>query len=224
MVRTLRWAIAVTLLAAGPAGAAKYAIKTVKAPVPKQVKPALAKLMTDQAIELRDQGGALLAEVWFRKDVPLKPGTTKGNASYQQVEETTLLGVVRFAKQMTDYRKQKIRPGVYTLRLAFQPMDGDHMGTAPYPSFCAIVPASRDAEPGPMKDPKELQDMSTKATGTSHPGVFLLFPDKKAQATPRLVKHENDTWAISVLLDAVASGEKASLGIELTLIGSSTAA
>jgi hypothetical protein len=223
MVRTLHVVVAVTLLAAGPAGAAKYAIKTVKAAVPKDVKPALAKLMGDQAVELRDQVGTLLAEVWFRKDVPLKAGT-KGNASYGQVEETTLLGVVRFAKQMTDYRKQKIRPGVYTLRLAFQPMDGDHMGTAPDPYFCAIVPAARDADPGPMKDPKELQDISTKATGTSHPGVFLLLPASKAEATPRLVKHENDTWTINVRQDASAGGAKASLGIELALVGFSQAA
>jgi hypothetical protein len=224
MFRTLRFAVAAVLLAAGPAGAAKYAIKTVKTAVPKQVKPAVAKLMSDQAVELHDASGTLLAEVWFRKEVPLKPGAATTKAGYQQLEETTLLGVVRFAKQMTDYRKQKIRPGVYTLRLALQPMDGDHMGTAPYPSFCAVVPAARDADPAPMTDPKDLQDLSTKATGTSHPGVFLLLPGKKAKPTPQLAKYENDTWAISVRQDAVANGAKVPLNIELALVGFSPAA
>ena len=36
---------------------------------------------------------------------------------------------------------------VYTLRLAYQPMDGDHMGTAPYSEFCLLVGAEMDTKP-----------------------------------------------------------------------------
>ena len=28
-----------------------------------------------------------------------------------------------------------------------QPMDGDHMGTAPYNEFCLLIPADKDKKP-----------------------------------------------------------------------------
>jgi hypothetical protein len=129
------------------------------------------------------------------------------------------LGVLRVNQQIGDYRQQKIKPGVYTLRLAFQPMDGDHMGTAPYNEFCLVVPAKRDDKPQPFADPKELHEKSTRATGTSHPGVFLLFPNPKPADKPQLVDKGNDTWVLFAKEEADANGTKAPLGIALTLIG-----
>ena len=37
-----------------------------------------------------------------------------------------------------------VPPGVYTLRLGYQPQDGDHMGTAPHSEFCLACPAAED--------------------------------------------------------------------------------
>src|SRR5207253_5875829 len=59
----------------------------------------------------------------------------------REIPETTVLGALRVHKTMIDYRKQKIKEGVYTLRLGYQPSDGDHMGTAPNNEFCLPVPA-----------------------------------------------------------------------------------
>src|SRR5205807_6737297 len=97
-------------------------------------KEPIAKLLTDRSIQLLDQKGTPLCELWFRKEVPAKatPEQIKNGLTYRELDETTLLGAIRIDQLMTDYRKQKIKPGVYTLRLGFQPMDGDHMGTAPY--------------------------------------------------------------------------------------------
>ena len=90
---------------------------------------------------------------------------------------------------MTDYRKQKIKEGVYTLRLAYQPADGDHMGTAPNNEFCLPVAADDDKDAALMK-PKALQETSAKVAGGNHPAVLLLFPP--AAKAPDAAKLEKD--------------------------------
>jgi hypothetical protein len=199
-----------------------YTIKTTTTPPPKELKEGIAKLLSDQSVQLLDGKGTLLCELWFRKEVPANatPAQVKNGLTYRELEETTIMGAIRFDQPMTDFRKQKIKAGVYTLRLGFQPQDGDHMGTAPYPEFCLLVPAAADAKPGTMS-PKELQELSTKASGTSHPAVFLLFPNEKPEATPKLVDKGGDKWVLNVKEPVQAGSEKATLGVGLTLIGHS---
>ncbi len=224
MLRTTSWAIPALLMAVSSAWAAEgaYTIKTATTPPPKELKDSIAKLLGDHSVQLLDGKGAVLCQVWFRKEVPASatPAQVKNGLTYRELEETTLLGAIRFDQPMTDFRKQKIKPGVYTLRLGFQPQDGDHMGTAPYPDFCLLVPAAADTKPGTMT-PKELQELSTKASGTSHPAVFLLFPNEKPEAAPKLVDKGGDKWVLNVKEPVQAGSEKAALGVGLTLIGHS---
>jgi hypothetical protein len=202
-----------------------YSIKTVdKTPSPKEVQEPIRKLLGDRCVQLLDAQGALLAEVWFRQDVPVNAteAQIKNGLTYAEVPESTVFGVIRFPKQITDYRKQKIPAGVYTLRVANQPMDGDHMGTAPYSEFLLLTPAAEDKTPNTM-EAKKLQEMSGKSTG-GHPGVLLLFPGKGAAETPKLEKKEENHWVLLFLLDAKAGAKKATLPVGLTLIGVSSSA
>src|SRR5207249_6531385 len=107
----------------------------------------------------------------------------KAGLKYAHLEETTVVGAVKFPEMWIDYRKQKIKPGVYTLRLGLQPMDGDHQGTAPFNDFLLLAPADKDKTTDAL-DPKELQALSAKAAGRKHPGVMLLFPNKKPGDAP----------------------------------------
>jgi hypothetical protein len=217
----------VAALAAGVSPArAQYTIKESKTEPPKELKPAVAKLLDDKAVQLLDGKGNVLCEVWFRKEVPAKatPEQVKNGLTYHEIPETTVLGAMRLDKPMTDYRKQKIKAGVYTLRLAFQPMDGDHMGTAPDPDFCLLSPAAEDKDAATM-EPKALHELSAKASGGSHPAVFLLFPPQaKPEAAPKLKKEENNHWVLTRPVEVKAGDTKTTLGIVLTLIGVSSAA
>src|SRR5262249_48400076 len=143
---------------------------------------------------------------------------------FAEIQETTLVGVVKVAKVMTDYRKQKIKEGVYTMRLAIQPSDGDHQGTAPNKEFLLLVPAADDKAPDPLKDAKELYELSTKATGSSHPGVFLLFSGKDPGNAPKLVTMPDNHWVLTWKQDVRIKDSKATLIFGLTLIGTSSGA
>jgi hypothetical protein len=228
LFRTPRWVMAAALLAVVPAlaPAQPYTIKEAETAPPKELNQAIADLLAPKAVQFLNKGD-LVAEVWFRKEVPTQatPEQLKSGLTYEQIPETTLIGAVRLAKPMTDFRKQKIKPGVYTLRLGVQPMDGDHMGTAPSPYFCLLSPAADDKKPAPMSDPKDLQELSAKSTGGTHPGVLYLATDvKDPGAAPKVISPTSGIWAVAQRLEATAKGQKGTLVIALTLVGTSPAA
>jgi hypothetical protein len=219
----------VLLLASMPASAAeaaKYTIKQTGNAAPQEIREPVRKLLSDKSIQLVGGDEGVLCELWFRKELPVKatPDQIKNGLTYREVEESTIFAGVRFEKEWTDYRKQKVKPGVYTLRLGFQPMDGDHMGTAPYPEFCLLVPANVDQK-ADLMEAKELRELSAKANGGSHPTVLLLFPNEKPEATAQLVDKGENTWVLMirepVSVDGKASGE--GMGLGLTLVGQTSA-
>jgi hypothetical protein len=228
MLRAARLSVVVVLALAGSAGAdiGKYSVKVEQAAPPGAVKEAVAKVLGDQMVRVLDDKGQPFAEFWFRKEVAANATAeqVKSGLTYRDLEETTLVGVVRFVRDASDYRKQKIKSGVYTLRLGFQPMDGDHQGTAAYNEFCMVAPAASDEKPEALESAKHLQELSTKATGTTHPGVFLLFPNSKPGDAPKLEDKDQGHLALTWKVGVIAGGEKGVLGIALTIVGTSSAA
>src|SRR5262249_27402520 len=108
--------------------------------------------------------------------------------------------------------------GVYTLRLAIQPADGDHMGTAPYNEFCLLAAADKDTKPDLM-EPMALHELSAKSGGRKHPSIMLLFPNPKPADAPRVEAKPHDTWGRNSGVPATAGGQKAALGVGLVVHG-----
>jgi hypothetical protein len=204
---------------------AAYSIKVVAgAAAPKEVQEPIRKLLDDRCVQLLDARGTVVAEVWLRKEVPVKAteAQIKNGLTYREVPTSAVVGALRVPRQLFDYRKQKLPAGTYTLRLASQPMDGDHMGTAPYAEFVLASPAADDKKPDLM-EAKALQEMSAKAT-EGHPAVLLLFPGTGAGAEPKLANKGSGHWVLLVELGAAAGPRKAKLLLGLTLIGASSSA
>ena len=109
----------------------------------------------------------------------------RNGLTYRELAEGSFVGVVSFAKPFTDYRKQEIAAGDYTLRLGVQPDIGDHAGTAPHPDFLMLLPLADDTTLDPL-DGKTLRKLSAKATGGDHPGVMLLYPHPAKPADAKL--------------------------------------
>jgi hypothetical protein len=213
-------AVAFLLASAARGAAADPAVKVEDAPPPKELAEPVRALLDAKALNVSDEKGKPLCTVWPRKELESKATAEqlKAGLKYTNLEETTLVGAVKFPEVWTDYRKQKIKPGVYTLRLAIQPMDGDHMGTAPYSEFCLLAPADQDKKPGTM-DPMDLHELSAKATGRKHPGLMLLFPNKKPGAAPAVESRPQDHWLLSFTIPVSAAGQKTALGFSLVVVG-----
>jgi hypothetical protein len=197
----------------------KSSVKVEKSSPPAELNPAIGKLLKGEALQVLDGQGALICEVWLRQVLPADatPEQVKNGLTFREVKETTILGAVKFAKDWTDNRKQRVRAGVYTLRLGYQPMDGDHAGTSPHQDFVVLVAAGKDTRADTM-DTKAMIDLSMKSIETGHPAVFMLWPNAKPAPMPQLVNKSNH-WILNVSQEATAAGMKATIGISLTLTG-----
>ena len=96
------------------------------------------------------------------------------------------------------------------------------MGTAPHTEFLLASPAEED-KGTPILPVKTLRELSIKTTG-QHPAVFLLFPGREAADEPKLVDKGDGTWTILMKQEVTVGGMKTTLGIGVTLIGTSPSA
>jgi hypothetical protein len=220
MMRTLAAAVLLAITTSAFAADTKLTVKVEKADPPKELSDAVKKTLSDQAMSVSDEKGKLICTVWPAKGLDTKATAAQAQTGlkYSHVEETTVVGAVKFAQEWKDYRKQKIKPGVYTLRLSVQPMDGDHMGTAPYNEFLMICPAAEDKTPD-LLDVKVMYDMSGKASGRGHPAVMLMFPNKMPPEAPAMEAKPKEHVVLSYRVPATAGGQKASLGFSLVVVG-----
>jgi hypothetical protein len=219
---TCRLIAAAALLAlAGPAAAqGQLTVKVEDAPPPAELSAPVRALLDSKAMTVSDDKGAAVLTVWPRKVLESKAAADKAASglTYLDLPETVLVGAVRFAQTFTDFRKQKVKPGVYTLRLSNQPMDGDHMGTAPYNEFLLLAHAGQDQKPELMEI-KALHEMSSNTTSRKHPGVVLLFPNAKPADAPKIEPQPNDIQVLTFKVPATAGGQKAAMGIGMVVVG-----
>src|SRR5262245_21764257 len=119
MTRTLAVAAFLLVAAVAAADEAKLTLKVEDAAPPKELGDAVRALLDGKAMQVSDDKGKLLCTVWARKDLETKADADQAKAGlkYTHLVQSTLVGAVQFPVTFADYRKQKIKPGVYTLRL-----------------------------------------------------------------------------------------------------------
>src|SRR5207248_3147699 len=100
MLGRMGWTMALLgALAADPAwsGDAKYSIKQADTPAPPELSEPIRKLLAARSLQLLDDKGAVICELWFRAALPVKatPEQLKNGLTYREAEESTVLGAVR---------------------------------------------------------------------------------------------------------------------------------
>jgi hypothetical protein len=151
-----------------------------------------------------------IAEFWFAKQLKTVEQDVAG-AVYPELTNAEFVGVVRFPQGMSDFRGQRIPPGMYTLRYQLLPQDGNHMGVAPNPDFLLASPVANDSRPEQSYVYKKLVMLSAKSTGTNHPAVIAL---ESAGPAPTVVKTDHGTVVLTVAVPSTA-GTTEKLGIVL---------
>lgn len=215
---------AALLVAPAAADDPKLTLKHTKADPPEALAADVRKLLPGECEEMSGPDGGVVAEVWFRDEIPAKAteDQVKNGLTYRELPDGVLLGAVRFPKPFVDYRKQQIPIGVYTLRFAVQLETGDHAGTAPHADFALLAPAADDTTPEPLEG-KALHKLSAKVTGGDHPGVMLLFPNYEKPGEPSLRPQKDGVVTLALHRTVVAGEAKSRLGFALTVSGWSKA-
>ncbi|HYV34124.1 MAG TPA: hypothetical protein VE988_00385 [Gemmataceae bacterium] len=222
MPRRACWATLLVLLTAATPSMAqdkKFTVKAANAEPPKELNDPIRKLFGNNTVQFFDPAGTLICELWFGKEVPVDatPEQFKNGLTYRELKESQIIAAVRFDQDWLDYRKQKVKKGVYTMRVGFQPQDGDHAGKSQYTDFVVLCAAARDKGPEAMSH-KSMVELSAKSINSGHPGVFMLFPNEKPGKTA-LESRPRDHWVLNVACPAVSGGTKGTIGFGLTLVG-----
>jgi hypothetical protein len=166
--------------------------------------------------ELLAPGGATAkvgdntVEFWWVKTVPV----TGDGEGFAHVAEGTLVGALRVAAPFRDIRGRVIKPGVYLLRYALQPQNGDHLGVSPFREFLLPTPAADDSNPAPAGHEGTVE-LAAMTTGISHPAVFSIDPPVATAAPLSVV--QNEAGHTAVVFEVPTS--KAPLKFGLILVG-----
>lgn len=208
----------VVFLAAAVVGSAgEYSVKTIEKAAPSEVSEPIRKLLQGSAMQVLDKDKPVY-EFWFVQELPLK---SKPDASdpLKVVRETGVLGAVMVHREQRDYKDKEVYPGVYTMRLALMPQDGDHLGTALHPYFAALVPAKADPSPEAFSNARSMIKASGKNTATGHPVVLSLRPSSGTKGeTPAINEPESEHKSVRVQLPAKAAGAEQARPVVFELV------
>lgn len=217
MIRSasIRWLSLCTLLVASVAFGQNYKVEAAGAP-PADLPQGLKDLLQSSGVKFEDSGGTVLAQVWTRKDYPLVKGVgPTADVLYGALGNGVLVGVINFPKDTQDFRQQNIKAGTYTLRHQLIPTDGNHMGVNPYRDALLMVPVASDTGYTATLSFEDLTKLSTKASGTPHPGFLIMAPVKDPQSAPTAFQDDQQHWDVQMDVQ----GPDAKLPIAVTLVG-----
>jgi hypothetical protein len=183
------------------------------------LSPEQRDILNWTALEVRS-GSDMVLRAWFREAIPVRPpaAESKRKATYRDIEEGKLIGVVEFPKVFTDYRRQRIPAGLYTMRYAVQPNTGEHTDTAPHREFFLLTAASDDRGVERM-EPKRLIALSRKINEGTHPALLLLWPITDRDANASIIAEVKGVLAVAVRRTGDAGGRKTPLGFAITVAG-----
>ena len=201
--------------------AAELTLKVVDKEPPKELDASIRPALQSKAIQLLD-GEKPAYEFWLRPKIPWQSKPASAAKALDAVKQAALLGAVAVSESARDYRDDALPKGVYTMRFALQPQDGNHLGTAEFLYFAVLVPAKLDTKLDGIADYKALVKASSKETSTDHPIVLSLRPVSADEGElPRLSEPAPEHKSVRVKVPAKApdSDQKASLVFELVYQG-----
>lgn len=189
--RTLALLLALSLVPFA-ASADGFTVKVVDKEAPEELSEEIRGVLQAKAVELYDAEG-LLWEFWLRKEVPAVEKAEGGEEALEAVEEITLVGAARLSREQIDFRHDPVAPGVYTLRMALQPIDGNHLGTAPNDFFFIFIRPDLDTKVDGFPDHDLMVETAQEDTVAEHPPIFNLQPTKSTEGEfPRLEPGDPD--------------------------------
>jgi hypothetical protein len=164
-------------------------------------------------------GDKTICDLWLRAPMPVIDKFVANNDVEYPIEPGTLIGAIRFSQTSSDYRKQTIKAGTYTLRYGHQPQDGNHIGTAQNRDFAIASPSADDKSPEGLTQEKAME-MSKKASGSTHPAIFSLLPPQAGRSkVPGMAHEDNLKLEVLVLKTPAKSGSAKEVQIEFVAVG-----
>lgn len=194
--------------------------------LPDAIPEAFAKLLEPRGLRLTGADGKGVCDLWLVKEVALAAkATSEAQVRLTTIPFGTVIGALEVTGPMSDYRNQAIGKGCYALRIGWQPVDGNHLGTSSSRDFAVVTSFTKDKDPAPVAKVDDLVALSVPASPSDHLlALYLAAPegDPPKAGDARMFKREGkEEWAADLTLSGKAPGEAkaASVRFGLVLIG-----
>lgn len=188
---------------------------------PAELSAEIRGQLAPKSYTVGDDKGAIY-EFWF---VPELKGKTVGATAKETllgIEEISLFGAVMISDaEPHDFRDDPMDKGLYVLRMALQPKDGNHMGTAPFDTFAILIPNAKDALLKDAHNHDGMVELAQEGTVAKHPPILSLQPIEKADGEfPRIEVNTEHEWEFLYMkFPLEAGGTKAELTLGLVVLG-----
>ena len=196
--------------------AAEHRVEELKETAPKEaLSPPIATQLASTGVRIIRGTSRSVCDIWLCKEWAVKAPLKNDDVIYP-FTPGQLIGVVRYARKGSDFRDQDITKGVYTLRYARQPVNGDHIGTSPTRDFLLLVKASVDKSAAEF-DYKKLVDASAEAVESTHPGMLSL---QRLQGKGPIRNNElHDWWIVRLQGKTKMGGVIKNQSIDVVIVG-----
>lgn len=215
-------AVSWVLLVSGAAGKCRAdehtLVKLEEGPPAEALSEGVSAAIQPTGVSVK-RGSRTLCHVWLAKSWPTKVDFQPSLSMLYPIEAGGLWGAIEFKRSTEDFRGQEIAAGVYTVRFALQPEDGNHVGTSETRDFLLLLPAADDTAVDPVS-PEALIELSKKAAQSNHPAMLCLLRPE-GQASEAILEHEDehDWWILSLAGSGKSSKGTGTLPLKLVIVG-----
>lgn len=187
--------------------------------VPQGVSEDILRVIEPRGYDISVQGKQFCT-LWFVRQVETKADFRPTLNVKYPFEHGQLIGVIQVHRsgEFSDFRGQELPVGVYTLRYAQQPVDGNHVGTSELYDFLLALPATTDKNPSKITSFEQLVKLSAQVSMTTHPAILSLLPSQEGKLVNRLVKDSGRGWWV---LQITLGNQPNSIALGLVIIGKS---
>ncbi len=187
-------------------------------PMADAVSADFAYQFSDQGYRVKSEAGRTVVELWLSKQWEIE-------ADFQATEQRLypfipgqLIGLLHLSRKGSEFRKQEVTSGWYTLRFGLQPVDGNHEGTSVTRDFLLMIGIERDEVTKKWSE-KDLFVASSESIGAAHPSMLSLQrADKSAKVT---IRHdsEKDWWILHGLGNRFSAGKLEAMPLDIVVVG-----
>ena len=212
---------AVLLICSAPLFAADLAVvELAESPPADELAEEIAAQISGEGFSVKRSETSTLCNIWFCKEWKIAEDFKTSDEVLYPFTPGQLIGVIEYKRRGGDFRDQDINRGVYTLRYAQQPIDGNHEGTSATRDFLLVVSAEQDKSAAAM-DIEKLYAASAEAAESSHPGLLLMQAvPADADVSKPSIRTNDEEWSI-VRISGVtnAGGQSKELPMDLVVEG-----
>jgi hypothetical protein len=218
----IRRTLVLLIVLTGQLVADEYRVESIDQPAPKEgVSGPVIEQLADNGYRILRGERRTACEVWLCRqwETPRAAAASSGQILYPFLPGQ-LIGLVRFGRKAAEFRDGDIPAGVYTLRYAHQPIDGNHEGTFPTRDFLLLVSVEQDTTPG-LIDVGRLTELSSQVLGSAHPAILCLLAAQTEPGSVATVRHdeEQDWWIVELSGTVVSAGQPQPLRLAIVVAG-----